>query len=115
MKRNDSVTRRFLQYISMRPGDLLLLVRDGRTGTIVTAPRDEDTHWTLRSKQGLGRASKNEWEVHLEIGPEYFDFVERNRNWHLGFDDFYEVWIWHFVPGQSGQMLYNVVVEVCDF
>ncbi|KAI1368681.1 hypothetical protein F5Y08DRAFT_325949 [Xylaria arbuscula] len=111
MKRNDSVTRRFLQYISMRPGELLLLVRDGRTGTIVTAPRDENTLWTLRSKQGLGRASKNEWDIHLQIGPEYFEWVERNRNWRLGFDDFYEVWIWHFVPGQSGKMLYNVVVE----
>ncbi|KAI0197641.1 hypothetical protein F4808DRAFT_473678 [Astrocystis sublimbata] len=112
MKRNDSVTRRFLQYISMRPGELLLLVRDGRTGQIITAPKEEDTLWTLRSKQGLGRASKNEWDTHLEVGPAYFEFVEqRNRNWHLGFEDCLEVWIWHFVPGDSGRMLYNVVVE----
>ncbi|KAI1745252.1 hypothetical protein F4680DRAFT_401566 [Xylaria scruposa] len=111
MKRNDSVTRRFLQYCTMRTGELLVCVRDGRTGKIITAPRGEDALWTLRSKRGIGRATKNEWDVELEIGPDYFDFVEEYRNWHLGFDDYYEVWIWHFVPGQSGNLLYNTIVE----
>ncbi|KAJ8133201.1 hypothetical protein O1611_g414 [Lasiodiplodia mahajangana] len=111
MKRDDSVTRRFLQYCSMRTSEVLLAVRDGRTGKIVTAPRKEDALWTLRSKRGIGRASKNEWDIELEIGQDYFDFVDQYRNWHLGFDDYYEVWIWHFVPGQSGTLLYNVIVE----
>ncbi|KAF2963908.1 hypothetical protein GQX73_g9656 [Xylaria multiplex] len=109
MKRNDSVTRRFLQYCSMRTGEVLLAVRDGRTGKIITAPRDKDALWTLRSKRGIGRASKNEWDVELEIGPEYFESVKRDRNWHLGFDDCYEVWIWDFVPGQRGSILYSIV------
>ncbi|KAI1112839.1 hypothetical protein F5Y14DRAFT_244471 [Nemania sp. NC0429] len=111
MKRNDSVTRRFLQYCSMRTGEILLAVRDGKTGKIITAPRKDEALWTLRSKKGMGRAAKNEWEVELEIGPDYFDFVEMFRNWHLGFDDSYEVWIWHFAPAQSGIHLYNVIVE----
>ncbi|KAI8946385.1 hypothetical protein F4801DRAFT_564907 [Xylaria longipes] len=111
MKRNDSATRRFLQYCSMRTGEVLLAVRDGRTGKIITAPRSKDALWTLRSKRGIGRAAKKEWDVELEIGPEYFEFVEQYRNWHLGFDDYYEVWIWHFVPGQSGVLLYNSIVE----
>ncbi|KAI1147920.1 hypothetical protein F4825DRAFT_455000 [Nemania diffusa] len=111
MKRDDSVTRRFLQYLSMRTGEVLLAVRDGRTGNIVTAPRSKDALWTLRSKKGMGRAAKNEWDIELEIGREYFDFVEEYRNWHLGFDDYYEVWIWHFVPGEPGIYLYNVIVE----
>ncbi|KAI1328999.1 hypothetical protein F5Y16DRAFT_409363 [Xylariaceae sp. FL0255] len=111
MKRNDSVTRRFLQYLSMRTGEVLLAVRDGRTGAMVTAPHDEDALWTCRSKRGLGRASKNEWNVELEIGPEYFEFASRFRNWHLGFDDYYEVWIWHLVPGEDGVLLYNVVAD----
>ncbi|KAI0448908.1 hypothetical protein F5B21DRAFT_518578 [Xylaria acuta] len=101
MKRNDSVTRRFLQYCSMRTGEVLLAVRDGRTGKIITAPRSKDALWTLRSKKGIGRAAKNEWDVELEIGPEYFEFVEQYRSWHLGFDDYYE----------SGTLLYNVIVE----
>ncbi|KAI0438334.1 hypothetical protein F4803DRAFT_535307 [Xylaria telfairii] len=111
MKRDDSVTRRFLQYCSMRTGEVLLAVRDGRTGKIVTAPHSKDALWTLRSKKGIGRAAKNEWHVELEIGPEYFAFVEQYRNWHLGFDDYYEVWIWQFVPGERGTLLYNFIVE----
>ena len=71
MKRNDPVTRRFLQYLKLRAGDLLVLVRDGKTGRVITAPPDEHL-WTYRKKQGLGRASKNEWENFLEVGPDYF-------------------------------------------
>ncbi|KAI0967045.1 hypothetical protein F4678DRAFT_465849 [Xylaria arbuscula] len=111
MKRNDSVTRRFLQYCSMRTGEILLAVRDGMTGNIITAPREEDALWTLRSKQGIGRASKNDWVTDLKIGPDYFDFIDLHRNWYLGFEDCYEVCIWHFVPGETGSLLYNVVVE----
>ncbi|KAI0145127.1 hypothetical protein GGR57DRAFT_507291 [Xylariaceae sp. FL1272] len=111
MKRNDSVTRRFLQYCSMRTGEVLLAVRDGRTDKIITAPRDRELLWTLRSKKGIGRAAKNEWEIDLEIGPDYFEIVDRCRNWYLGFDDYYEVWIWDLVPGLEGNVLYNTVVE----
>ncbi|RMJ18641.1 hypothetical protein CDV36_001763 [Fusarium kuroshium] len=59
MKRNDPITRRFLQYLSMRTGELLVMVRDGKTGRVITAPPEEQL-WTYRIKQGLGRASKNE-------------------------------------------------------
>ncbi|KAI3337564.1 hypothetical protein HD806DRAFT_43606 [Xylariaceae sp. AK1471] len=114
MKRKDPVTRRFLQYCSMRTGELLLAVRDGRTEKVITAPDDEDALWTLRYKMGMGRAAKNDWETVLEVGPDYFEGVELYRNWHLGFDDYYEVWIWDFAPGRSGvnvEVLYNVIVE----
>ncbi|KAI2637266.1 hypothetical protein GGS21DRAFT_489042 [Xylaria nigripes] len=111
MKRKDPVTRRFLQYCSMRTGELLLAVIDGRTGKVLTAPKDKDALWTLRYKMGMGRAAKNEWETVLEVGPDYFVGVELYRNWHLGFDDYLEVWIWSFVPGEDGFMLYNVIAE----
>lgn len=102
MKRKDPVTRRFLQYCSMRSGELLLAVRDGRTGKVITAPDDDNALWTLRYKMGMGRAAKNDWETVLEVGPSYFQAVEYFRNWRLGFDDYFEVWIWDFVPGQTG-------------
>ncbi|GKU15973.1 unnamed protein product, partial [Fusarium langsethiae] len=70
MKRNDPVTRRFIQYLLMRTGELLVMVRDGKTGRVITAPSDEQL-WTYRKKQGLGRASKNEWDTILEVGPEF--------------------------------------------
>ncbi|KAI1465116.1 uncharacterized protein F4812DRAFT_452528 [Daldinia caldariorum] len=109
MKRNDSVTRRFLQYCTMRTGELLVLVRDGKTGKIITAPEEEHL-WTMRHKEGLGRASKNEWDILLEVGPEYFDMVDILRKWRLGFEDYYEVWLWDFVPCNKPVLLYNIIV-----
>ncbi|KAF5565793.1 major facilitator superfamily transporter [Fusarium phyllophilum] len=53
MKRNDPVTRRFLQYLLMRRGELLV---------------------------------------------------------RFGFDDYYDVFIWDFVPGEPHMDLYNIVV-----
>ncbi|KAH9899086.1 hypothetical protein F4778DRAFT_771654 [Xylariomycetidae sp. FL2044] len=110
MKRNDSVTRRFIQYCCMRTGELLILVRDGKTGKVVTSP-SQDQLWTYREKQGLGRASKKDWDTVLEVGHEYFDMVDEIRNWHLGFDDYYDVWIWDFAPAGKGIELYNVLIE----
>ncbi|RFN52084.1 mfs allantoate protein [Fusarium flagelliforme] len=70
MKRNDPVTRRFIQYLLMRAGEVLVMVRDGKAGRVITAP-PKDELWTLRRKQGLGRASKNDWEDLLSVGPEF--------------------------------------------
>jgi hypothetical protein len=111
MKRNDPVSRRFLQYLLMRTGEVLLLVRDGKTGRVITAPPDEHL-WTFRKKQGVGRASKHEWCNVLEIGLEYFDRTEELREWRFGFSDYYDVFIWDFVPGRSPTTMYNVIITV---
>lgn len=111
MKRNDPVTRRFIQYLLMRTGELLVMVRDGKTGRVITAPPEEHL-WTYRKKQGLGRASKNEWQTCLEMGHDYCALTDILREWHFGFDDYYDVFIWDFVPGQSAIDTYNIVVTV---
>ncbi|KAF5638658.1 major facilitator superfamily transporter [Fusarium sp. NRRL 25303] len=109
MKRNDPVTRRFLQYLLMRRGGLLVMVRDGKTGRVITAPDDEQL-WTYRKKQGLGRASKNDWFNILEVGPDFMKLTGILREWRFGFDDYYDVFIWDFVPGEPHMDLYNIVV-----
>lgn len=109
MKRSDPVTRRFLQYLTMRTGELLVLVRDGKTGRVITAPPEEHL-WTYRRKQGIGRASKNEWYNVLEVGPDYYDMTDSLREWRFGFQDYYDVFIWSFVPDESPMDMYNVVV-----
>lgn len=111
LKRNDPISRRFLQYLSMRTGELLIMVRDGKTGRVITAPPSEHL-WTYRKKQGLGRASKNEWENVLEVGPKYFLMTDRLREWRFGFNDYYDVFIWDFVPGESAMDMYNIVISV---
>ncbi|KAF5536356.1 major facilitator superfamily transporter [Fusarium mexicanum] len=109
MKRNDPVTRRFLQYLLMRRGELLVMVRDGKTGRVITAPDDEQL-WTYRKKQGLGRASKNDWFNILEVGPDFMKLTDILREWRFGFDDYYDVFIWDFVPGEPHMDLYNIAV-----
>ncbi|KAH0527227.1 hypothetical protein TsFJ059_002251 [Trichoderma semiorbis] len=84
MKRRDPVTRRFLQYLTMRTGELLVL--------------------------GIGRASKNEWQNVLEVGPDYFDMTDVLREWRFGFDDYYDVFIWNLVPNESPLLLCNVII-----
>jgi len=111
MKRNDSVTRRFIQYCIMRAGELLIMVRDGKTGQIITSP-SPDQLWTWREKHGIGRANKSEWTNVLEVGPLYFLKVDMLRNFYLDFDDYYDIWIWDFVPGDRPVVLYNTIVEV---
>jgi hypothetical protein len=34
------------------------------------------------------------------------------REWRFGFDDYYDVFIWDFVPGEPHMELYNIVVMV---
>ncbi|UKZ52655.1 hypothetical protein TrVGV298_006436 [Trichoderma virens] len=110
MKRRDPVTRRFLQYLTMRTGELLVLVRDGKNGRVITAPPDAHL-WTYRRKKGIGRASKNEWQNLLEVGPDYFDMTDSLREWRFGFDDFYDVYIWDLVPDASPLRMYNVIIS----
>ncbi|CVL02188.1 uncharacterized protein FMAN_08270 [Fusarium mangiferae] len=88
MKRNDPVTRRFLQYLLMRRGELLVMVRDGKTGRVITAQDDEQ----------LG-----------QVGPDFMKLTDILREWRFGFDDYYDVFIWDFVPGEPHMDLYNIV------
>lgn len=112
MKRSDPVTRRFLQYLLMRTGELSILVRDGKTGRVMTAPPEEHL-WTYRMKQGVGRPCKSEWYNLLEVGPQFFNLTDKLRDWRFGFHDYYDVFIWDFVPDQPGMGLYNAVISVC--
>ncbi|VUC25117.1 unnamed protein product [Clonostachys rosea] len=109
MKRNDPVTRRFLQYLIMRAGEVLLLVRDGKTGRVITAPPQNEL-WTYRRKAGVGRASKNEWTNVLEVGPQFFDMNDKLREWRFGFEDYYDVYIWDYAPCMNVNILYNAII-----
>jgi hypothetical protein len=111
MKRNDPATRRFIQYLLMRAGEVLVMVRDGKTGRVITAPPDDEL-WTYRSKRGLRRAAKNEWENILSIGPEFMKLTDMLCEWRFGFTDYYDVFIWDFVLGQPYIDTYSIVVLV---
>jgi hypothetical protein len=113
MKRDDPVSRRLIQYIALQSCHLLLIVRDAETGRFVVMPPEEE-RWIIRSKEGYGRAGKNEWRVLQSIGPEFFELCEKKKGgWSFGFKEYYDVYIWDTQPGKTWSMLYNLVQEVC--
>ena len=111
VKRNDQVSRRLIQYLSMQTHDLLILVRDAGSGRLLINP-PEDQRWLFRRKSGLGRAAKNEWTVLKKIGPEFFDDMEKNRDWRFSFKEYYDIYVWDLEPGLPFPVLYNTVQEV---
>ncbi|KAF3051114.1 hypothetical protein E8E11_006285 [Didymella keratinophila] len=111
IKRDDPVSRRFIQYLAMESWELRALVRDAKTGRVLISP-PEDELWLLREKSGWGRASRNEYEVIGEVGPTFFEAMDKSRKWHFGFDEFYDVYIWDSSPGRSFFILQRKIEEV---
>ncbi|CAG8959200.1 hypothetical protein HYFRA_00012557 [Hymenoscyphus fraxineus] len=106
--KRDQVSRRLIQYLSMEAHQLLILVRDAETGNILVKPPEEE-RWIHRTKSGVGRASKNEWKVVTSVGPRFFEQMDRHRDWHFDFNEYYDVYVWDVDPGQPFPALYNVV------
>jgi hypothetical protein len=72
IKRDDAVSRRFIQYLSNETWEIRALVRDRKTGRILIQPPKEEL-WLLREKSGWGRANRNEFDIVGEIGPAFFE------------------------------------------
>jgi hypothetical protein len=112
IKRDDQASRRLVQYLSMQSYRILVLVRDAETGNLLIKP-PEDQRWLFREKSGFGRAAKSDWNIIKSIGPEFFEEMERYRNWNFSFKEYYDVYVWDLEPGEPFPVLYNAVLEVC--
>ena len=111
IKRDDQASRRFIRYLSMQTYRVMVLVRDGKTGRVLTSP-PKDQLWLLREKSGFGRAIKKSWNVLREVGGEFFDELDENRKWTFSFNDYYDIVVWDNEPGEIYANVYNVVCEV---
>lgn len=76
IKRDDPVSRRFIQYLANETWEIRALVRDRKTGRILIQP-PKDEMWLLREKSGWGRANKNDFNIIAEIGPDFFEKMVR--------------------------------------
>jgi hypothetical protein len=112
MKRGDPVTNRFIDYCIMQAGVLQILIRDGNTKQILYAPPEEATRWLHRVKSGLGRASKNTFEVTRAVDKKLLEENELSRTWRFSFDSHYEIYIWDSIPCQSPMKLVDRLVDV---
>ncbi|KAF1961597.1 hypothetical protein CC80DRAFT_462884 [Byssothecium circinans] len=110
IKRDDAVSRRFIQYLSMETWDLRALVRDRKTGEVLIQPPEEEL-WLVREKSGWGRAAKNEFDNTVEVGPEFFEKMDTIRQWHFSFEEYYDVYIWDAAPGRSYHLLQRKLEE----
>ena len=111
VKRNDPAMRRFLQYSAIHNSRAIVVIRDAKTGKILTQP-PKNQMWLSREKSGLGRASKHEWAIISEVDPSFYQKMEEMREWHFGFDDYYDVYVWDLEPGELFPCLYNIIFEV---
>jgi hypothetical protein len=111
IKRDDPVSRRFIQYLSNETWEIRALVRDRKTGRILIQPPKEEL-WLLRQKSGWGRANRNEFDVIGEIGPEFFEQMDIARKWRFGFVEYYDVYVWDANPGRSFFILHRKLEEV---
>ncbi|KAB5546809.1 hypothetical protein GE09DRAFT_192340 [Coniochaeta sp. 2T2.1] len=117
MKRNDPVSRRFIQYILMQRGEALILVRDGKTGKVIVGP-EEDERWLVRAIPGLmaplpgyNTPTPPPWRTMSEVGSAFFTTAEASRKWHFNFDAYYEIYMWDFAPGEDGDSLYRLIMD----
>jgi hypothetical protein len=111
IKRDDPVSRRFIQYLHMQSRRLLILVRDAETGRILVKPPEEE-RWLIRKKSGLGRAAKGQWDVVKKVGPQFFEEMDSYRKWNFSFKEYYDIYVWDLPVGESFPALYNAVQEV---
>ncbi|QSZ37286.1 hypothetical protein DSL72_009380 [Monilinia vaccinii-corymbosi] len=111
IKRDDQASRRFIQYLSMQSHRLVLLVRDAESGKLLVKPPEEE-RWLWREKSGLGRAVKNVWNVLKRIGPEFFEEMDRHRQWNFSFKDYYDIYVWDLEPGNTLAGLFNTVQQM---
>jgi hypothetical protein len=111
IKRDDQASRRLVQYLSMQSHRLLLLVRDAESGQLLIKPEKEE-RWLYREKSGLGRASKNDWRIIRSIGPQFFEEMDKYREWKFSFKEYYDVYVWDLEAGEPFPALYNCVQEV---
>ncbi|KAK7510175.1 uncharacterized protein IWZ02DRAFT_386339, partial [Phyllosticta citriasiana] len=108
VKRDDPVSRRFVQYLALMTNRVVLFARDVKTGRVLVQPPKAEL-WLLREKNGLGRASRGEWNIVKEFGPELFEELDRQRKWSFGFRDYYDICVWDLDPGESFHFLYDAV------
>jgi hypothetical protein len=72
LKRDDPVSRRFIQYLANETWELRALVCDRKNGKILFQPPKGEL-WLLREKSGWARAARNEFDVIGETGPAFFE------------------------------------------
>lgn len=113
MKRDDPISRRVIQYLAMQTCDVAMLVRDVKSGRIIVEPPDEQK-WLVRTEAVSGSAGlppSQNWVVTKAVNEQFFEEMDRHREWVFGFKDYYDIIVWDIDPGRTFYGLYNAVQD----
>ncbi|SMQ51641.1 unnamed protein product [Zymoseptoria tritici ST99CH_3D7] len=121
IKRNDPVSRRFVQYLNLYSSELCILVRDAKTGRIVVQPPKKEW-WLTRTKSGMGRASRSEWQVTSEVNEGMFERLSDTSvfsDFRFSFSEHYDVIVWDTLPGvhpeEFQSRIHNTLIKAYRF
>ena len=95
IKRNDPVSRRLVRYLAMQAQELVLLVRDSKTGPVLIKPPTEEC-WLIRGRAGypsyMAGEDLEEWHVVKSVDQNLFEEVsgKQTREWQFGFAEYYD-------------------------
>lgn len=94
----------------MEAADLCIVVRDAKSGRILVSPPEEE-RWLIREKSGLGRASRNGWNVISKVDESLFEQVDDMMydQFRFNFTDHYEIIVWDVEAGRSSGVLANLL------
>ena len=112
IKRNDPVSRRFIQYLCMQRSHVTMMVRDAKSGSVLVKPESEYI-WLDRHKAGYDCFGDPEWDDGLSVNEELLTTfsTRRVREWQFGFTDYYEVICWDVVPNRSFSTLHATILD----
>lgn len=116
IKRNDPVSRRFVQYLAMSTHRVVLMVRDAKTGRMLVTPPAEEC-WLARDRvqtRGLEEGDdEDDWRVTKTVDETLFEQMsgKKHREWQFGFTDYYDVVIFDLDPGEPIAVMCNLIQE----
>lgn len=115
MARNDPRARRFIKMVTAATSQLLIWVKDMKTGEIIYKP-PKDQLWINRIKLVGGRSPSRfrEWNVAQAMNTKFREQTNATRPWKFGFSDYMEVHIWDMQPGRLMQSVIFVMMKLLN-
>lgn len=112
MSRNDPRVRRFITLTQTHIAELIVYVRDCKTGQVIVEPPEEEK-WIIRDKMGAGRLHRSKWAIRQPFDRAFKANLEHDRLWKFSFRDCIDIIIWDRLPTRPPEQLQYSIMKVC--
>lgn len=110
MSRDDPRVKRFISLIQTHTAELIVYIRDCKTGQVIVEPPEEEK-WIIRDKMGAGRLHRGKWTIRQPFDRAFKANLERDRLW-KSFRDCLDVVIWDRLPARPPEQLQYTLMKV---